>query len=173
MKIFFGQNHVLIFVNNVTDSWLIIAETLNIYTSDKSIVYSLKLKTSTVKTDGPLEKLCIVLIIFPHSIVIEGVVSHYNQIKTCNKINVLEELINNRLYVSLKGIGTAHPRSAIIEFLNKKERRFKEPDLVFIKIEILLIIFLGKKMFLPINIAIKFFQVLFVIYYYYKINYLN
>lgn len=52
--------------------------------------------------------------------IIEGVVSHYNQIKTRNKINVLEEIINNHLFVSLNGVGIAHPRSAVIEFLNYK-----------------------------------------------------
>lgn len=52
--------------------------------------------------------------------IIEGVVSHYNQIKTRNKINVLKEVINNHLFVSLNEFGIAHPRSAIIEFLNYK-----------------------------------------------------
>lgn len=59
-------------------------------------------------------------------------VSDYNQIKTSHKISLLKETINNRLLISLNGIGTAPlwPKaSAVIEFLNKKGRRYREPDL--------------------------------------------
>ena len=59
----------------------------------------------------------------------ERVISHYNQIKTDHKSNILEETINNRLFVSLNGVGTANydPRPAVIEFLKKKERCNREP----------------------------------------------
>ncbi|KAF0709273.1 Uncharacterized protein FWK35_00027104 [Aphis craccivora] len=65
----------------------------------------------------------------------ERVISHYNQIETNHKISLLEETINYRLYVSLNGVGTAHydPRPAVLAFLNKKERRYREPDLTTYK----------------------------------------
>jgi len=75
------------------------------------------------------------------------VISHYNQIKTYHKISLLEETINYRLYVSLNGMRTAHydPRPAVIAFLNKKERCYREPELTTYKHRFFISKFFRKK----------------------------
>lgn len=40
--------------------------------------------------------------------------------KTCIKISLLEKTHNNRLFVSLNEVGTAHSLSTVIEFFNKR-----------------------------------------------------
>ncbi|VVC27982.1 Hypothetical protein CINCED_3A006050 [Cinara cedri] len=47
------------------------------------------------------------------------------------QINLLEEAIDYRMYVSLNGVGTAptDPQPAVLAFLIKKERRYREPEL--------------------------------------------
>lgn len=129
----FDHDKVIHFVNNVTDYWPIIEQNMsNIDTPDKGTIYSLKLRTLAAKTDRIIQQLCVALLITcPHSMTTERFISHYNQIKTDNKSNILEETINNRLYVSLNGVGTENydPRPAVIEFLKKKERRYREPDI--------------------------------------------
>lgn len=95
----FGHDKVLEFVNNVTDFWPIIEDIPNIDTTDKGTQYSLKLRTIAAKTSGILQKLFVtLLIVCPHSMTTERVISHYNQIKTIHTISLLEETINYRLY---------------------------------------------------------------------------
>lgn len=59
----------------------------------------------------------------------ERIISHFNKIKTPGRISLNEDTMNDRLLISLNGVGTANfdPRPAVSEFLRKKERRFREP----------------------------------------------
>jgi len=96
----------------------------NIDTTDIGTQYSLKLRTIAAKTSGILQKLFVtLLIVCPHSMTTERVISHYNQIETNHKISLLEETINYRLYVSLNEVGTAHydPRPAVLAVLPSKK----------------------------------------------------
>lgn len=97
----------------------------------------------------------------------ERIVSHYYQIKTCRKTSLLEETINNRLFVSLNLIGTVHPLLAIIEILNEKNGAIQNRILVLIiKIVTLLADFFMKKNYFTNQYHYEmFFELLFVIYY--------
>lgn len=57
------------------------------------------------------------------------VILHFNQIKTDHKSNILKEIINNRLFVPLNGVGILNYvlRPVVIKFLKKKEKRYREP----------------------------------------------
>lgn len=48
--------------------------------------------------------------------------------KSVQKTSTSDKKINARIFIALNGVGTAEPRSAVAEFLRKKERRYGEPD---------------------------------------------
>lgn len=69
------------------------------------------------------------LVVSPHSMGTERVVSHHNKLKSIQRSSLTNETINDRLIISVNGIGTASydPRPAVAAFLKKKERRNREP----------------------------------------------
>jgi len=153
----------------------------NTDTTDKGTQYSLKLRTKAAKISGILKKLFVtLLIVCPHSMTTERVISHYNQIKTNHKISLLEETINYRQYVSLNGVRTAHYdlRPVVIEFFLKKERRYREPELSTYKHRDFISKFLRKKTILTINEIYVFLNIIykykvcinFIIYCFFLIN---
>jgi len=75
--------------------------------------------------------LCSLLVTLPHSMTVEKVISHYNQIKSNHRLSTSDETMNSRMFVALNGVGTAlyDPRPAVAVFLRKKARRYREPDL--------------------------------------------
>lgn len=75
-------------------------------------------------------------VLHSYSMITKRGISHYNQIKTDHKSNLLVETIENCLFVSLNGVGTTNfdPPPAVIEFLKKKEKRYRNQLLMFIKI---------------------------------------
>ena len=82
-------------------------------------------------TKGLVQKLLATfLAISPHSMTTEQSISHYNQIKSLHRMRTSQETINDRLFIALNARGTAFfdPRRAVGEFLNAKERRYREPD---------------------------------------------
>lgn len=66
----------------------------------------------------------------PHSIGPERAVSVHTILKSDKQSNYSREALNSRMIIALNGKGTAHydPRPAVIEFLERKERRQKLPD---------------------------------------------
>ena len=60
----------------------------------------------------------------------ERVVSHHNKLKSIQRSSLANETINDRLVISVNGIGTASydPRPAVTAFLKKKDRRNREPS---------------------------------------------
>lgn len=91
-----------------------------------------KLRKLIPATTGVLKKLvCALFIVSPHSMTVEKVISHYNQFKSIHRSSTSDTTLNSRMSIALNGIGTAYydPRPAVAEFLKKKERRYREPDL--------------------------------------------
>ena len=61
---------------------------------------------------------------------IERVVSHYNKLKSIQRASLSSETVNDRLMISINGVGTAgyDPRPAVAAFLQKKDRRSRQPQ---------------------------------------------
>ena len=62
----------------------------------------------------------------------ERVVSHHNKLKSIQRASLFKETGNDRLIIiiSVNGAGTASydPRPAVVAFLQKKDRRYREPQ---------------------------------------------
>ena len=69
------------------------------------------------------------LVMVPHSMQIERMISVYNKIVTPNRQSMHIDTVKSRMLIALNGIGTAKydPREAVGEFLKRKDRRQKEP----------------------------------------------
>ncbi|KAG5861413.1 hypothetical protein JTB14_038203 [Gonioctena quinquepunctata] len=77
-------------------------------------------------TKGTLQKLLVSLVVTsPHSMTVERVISHYNNMKIPFRMSSNNDTLNDRLMIALNGQGTAYfdPRPAIAEFF----RRYREP----------------------------------------------
>lgn len=72
-----------------------------------------------------------VLSAVPHSMTVERTVSHYNIIRSDKRLSLSLQSTNDRLIIALNGLGTAFfdPRPAVAIFLQKKTRRYREPEL--------------------------------------------
>lgn len=70
-------------------------------------------------------------VLSPHSMQVERIISHHNTIADDKRSCLSEDSMNSRLLVALNGSGTSQydPRAAVAEFLQRKERRFREPDI--------------------------------------------
>jgi len=126
----FGSEEVSNFATCVCDCWPFIQEIQDIDTPDEGTRHANRLRKLIVCTTGVLQKLLVsFLLLSPHSMTTERIISHFNKIKTSGRISLNEDTMNDRLLVSLNGVGTAHfdPRPAVAEFLQKKDRRFREP----------------------------------------------
>jgi len=71
-------------------------------------------------------------ITFPNPIIIHSalcIVSHYNNIRSSHRLAMSLDTVNDRLAISLNGVGTAQfdPRPYVAEFLTDKERREGNP----------------------------------------------
>jgi hypothetical protein len=132
----FGNDSVSEFASSVCDNWPAVEEIPQIDTIDLGAKYSVRLRRLVGCTSGLLQKLLAsILVLSPHSMTTERVISHYNQIKSPHRMSLHEDTMNARLYVSLNGVGTAcyDPRPAVAEFLRKKDRRYREPEATIYK----------------------------------------
>ena len=70
------------------------------------------------------------LLLTPHSIAPERVISHHNNIKSQKRSTLSRQTINRRLIISLNELGTAFfdPREAVAKFMTSKNRRNRTPD---------------------------------------------
>ena len=70
------------------------------------------------------------LLLTPHSIAAERVISHHNNIKSQKRSTLSRQTINRRLIISLNELGTAFfdPREAVAKFMTSKNRRNRTPD---------------------------------------------
>lgn len=71
------------------------------------------------------------MVISPHSMQVERVLSHFNLVADDRRSTIAEDTINAHLLVALNGTGTAtyDPRPAVALFLERRKRRYQEPDL--------------------------------------------
>ena len=76
--------------------------------------------------------LMVLLVVVPHSMQTERMISVYNKIVTPNRQSILSVHIDtkSRMLIALNGIGTAKcdPSEAVGEFLKRKDRRQRKPD---------------------------------------------
>ena len=70
------------------------------------------------------------LVMVPHSMQTERMISVYNKIVTPNRQSMHIDAVKSKMLIALNGIGTAKydPREAVGEFLKRKDRRQREPD---------------------------------------------
>lgn len=132
VETFFNENDLQEFASNVCDAWPLIEAIDELPTPDRGVKLAHRLRQMIPVTTGVLQKLlCALFIVSPHSMTVEKVISHYNQINSIHRLSTSDETINCRMHITLNGIGTASydPRPAVAEFLRKKERRYREPDL--------------------------------------------
>ena len=66
------------------------------------------------------------LVMVPHSMQTERVISVYNKIVTPNRQSMHIDTVKSRMLIALNGIGTA--KCDFKEFLKRKDRRQREPD---------------------------------------------
>ena len=81
---------------------------------------------------GTLQKVLVsMMCLAPHSMQTERVVSYYNTFCSDKRLSTDSSTVNHRLQIALNGKGTAHfdPRPSVAKFLEKKERRYREPDI--------------------------------------------
>jgi len=93
----------------------------------------LKLRHMYTNSTGVLQYLLgSFLVVSPHSMGTERVVSHHNKLKSIQRASLFKETGNDRLIIiiSVNGAGTASydPRPAVVAFLQKKDRRYREPQ---------------------------------------------
>lgn len=62
---------------------------------------------------------------------VERIISHHNLIADDRRNSMSQDTMNNRLLIALNGCGTANydPRPAVGVFLERRQRRYQEPDL--------------------------------------------
>ena len=126
----FGDEVLEEFFGDVCASWSKISEIKDIALEDTGSIYALKLQKMAQASQGVMKQfLASFLTLTPHTMATERAVSHYNNIKTMRRTSLKQEKINGVMHVSLNGRGTAFydPRSAVFEFLRKKERRNRQP----------------------------------------------
>ena len=70
------------------------------------------------------------LLLTPHSIAPERVISHHNNIKSQIRSTLSRQTINRRLIISINGLSIAFfdPREAVAKFMTSKNRRNRTPD---------------------------------------------
>jgi hypothetical protein len=90
--------------------------------ADTGCVLSTRLRQLIHVTTGCLQKLLAAMMsLAPHSMP----VSHYNNIRSSHRLAMSLDTVNDRLAISLNGVGTAQfgPRPYVAKFLTDKERR--------------------------------------------------
>ena len=90
------------------------------------------------------KKMASFLVVSPHSIGTEHVVSHHNKLKSIQRASLSNETVNDRLIISVNGAGTASydPRPTVAAFLQKKIAAIESHRLMYINREISFEIFL-------------------------------
>ncbi|XP_071053673.1 zinc finger protein 862-like [Onthophagus taurus] len=122
-----GKDAVSEFSSNVCDCWPQIEQIGDLDISDIGIKMSYKLRKLISATTGVLQRFsCVLMVLSPHSMTVEKVISHHNQIKLTHRMSTSEETINAKMFIALNGIGTAHydPRLAVDEFFAEKGTPF-------------------------------------------------
>jgi hypothetical protein len=119
-------------VSECCDIWEDIADLQDLNdTDDAGTKLGFRLRTIYQKSTGVLQFLLgSFLVVSPHSMGTERVVSHHNKLKSSHRESLTNETVNDRLIISVNGAGTASydPRPAVAAFLKKKDRRFREPQ---------------------------------------------
>ena len=127
----FGESKVREFSSDVCKSFGNIECIKDIESTDEGTVLALRLRKMIDVSYGYLKMLLgAFLVVTPHSMATERVVSHYNRVKTYDRSSLKQSTINNILHISLNGSGTSFfdPREAVAEFLKRKTRRNSTPD---------------------------------------------
>ena len=119
------------FANAVCESWDAISELPQLPAdTDRGCALSTRLRQMLPVSRGILQKLLAAMMaLAPHSMQLERVISHYNKLRTADRLSMTPETVNDRLKVSLNGIGIASfdPRPCVAKFLSA-ERRAGAPD---------------------------------------------
>jgi len=119
-------------VHECCDCWPKIAEIQTLDDkSDTGMRLSYRLRQMYTAATGILQFLLgAFLVVSPHSMGTKRVVSHHNKLKSIQRASLANDTINDRLVISINGTGTAayDPRPAVAAFLQKKQRRFREPE---------------------------------------------
>jgi len=68
------------------------------------------------------------LVVSPHGMGTERVVSQHNKLNSIQRASLCNETVNDRLIIYVNGAGTASydPRPAVAAFLQKKDHRYRE-----------------------------------------------
>lgn len=98
--------------------------------ADLGCSLSVRLRQLLPVTTGLVQRvMSAIATLSPHSMQTERIVSHHNLVVDDHRTVMKSETINARLHIALNGVGTAHydPRSAVVHFLESKDRREREP----------------------------------------------
>jgi hypothetical protein len=125
-------NEVQQFCNDVCDSWPII-EIIEFlpHAADHGAQLSSRLCKLIPSTNNSLQKcFASIMVLAPHSMQTERMVSVHNKIVTAIHSTIQEETVNARMQVALNSVGTSSwdPREAVAEFLKRKERHKRNPE---------------------------------------------
>jgi len=77
--------------------------------SDSGCALSTRLRQLLPVTTGCLQKvLAAIISLSPHSMQVERIISHYNNIRSPHRLSMTLDTVNDRLIISLNGVGTAN-----------------------------------------------------------------
>jgi len=114
------------FADSVCDSWQAISDLKHLpIGTDTGCVLSTRLRQLIPVSKGCLKKfLSAMMSLAPHSMQVERIVSHYNNIRSSHRLSMSLDTVTDHL-LALNGVGTAHfdPRPCVAKFLSDKERR--------------------------------------------------
>ena len=99
--------------------------------SDKGCGISTRLRQMVQATSGYLQKLLAAfLVVSPHSMQVERMVSRYNVIRSAHRLSMSNDTVEHQMRIALNGRGTAsfNPMPSVARFLKEKERRYREPE---------------------------------------------
>ena len=121
------------FADSVCNAWETISSLPTLPpNADLGCILAAKLRQMIPISGGTLQKVLIsMMCLAPHSMQTERVVSYYNTFCSDKRFSTDSSTVNHRLQIALNGKGTAHfdPRPSVAKFLEKKERRYREPDI--------------------------------------------
>lgn len=102
----FCEEKVTDFAKDVCDCWPKIEKIEELNMPDDGVEMYDKLRKLIPATVGVLKKLlCALFIVSPHSMTVENVISHYNQLKSIHRSSTSDTTFNSRMSIALNGIG--------------------------------------------------------------------
>jgi len=131
VKLFTSSNKQQQLVHECCDAWEDISGIPVLDTVDAGTKTNHRLRHLYAYSTGVLKFLLgSFLVVSPHSMGTERVVSHHNKLKSIQRASLSNETVNDRLVISINGGGTTgyDPRPAVAALLQKKDRRNREPQ---------------------------------------------